>query len=189
MTQPRRDFLRAGASGVGGAWLALHLPAIHEAAAAARAAIAGGRPLSALTPEEARELEAVAARIIPGGDTPGAREAGVARFFDHAFDSFMAGSLASVREGLADLAERARAADPSVETFSELDEARQDEVLSRIEGGGFFGLLRYLTIAGTFALPKHGGNRDKIGWKILGFEDRFAWRPPFGHYDAEVHDG
>lgn len=189
MNQPRRDFLRTGASGLGGAWLALHLPAIDATASAARAALAEGRPFAVLTPEEARELEAVAARIIPSDGTPGAREAGVVHFFDRAFETFMSSALPSAREGLADLASRARAADPSVDAFSGLDESRQDEVLREIEDGGFFGLLRYLTIAGTFSLPKHGGNRDGAGWRILGFEDRFVWRPPFGHYDAEVHDG
>ena len=31
----------------------------------------------------------------------------------------------------------------------------------------------------------YGGNRDKVGWKLIGFEDRFHWNAPFGHYDAE----
>jgi hypothetical protein len=44
-------------------------------------------------------------------------------------------------------------------------------------------MIRFLTIAGTFANPSWGGNRDKIGWRLLGFEDRFVWQPPFGDYD------
>ncbi|MGH7542241.1 MAG: gluconate 2-dehydrogenase subunit 3 family protein, partial [Gemmatimonadota bacterium] len=159
------------------------------AAAAAREAVAAGRPFVALTPEEARELEAVAARIFPTDDTPGAREAGVIHFIDRAFDAFQADALPFAREGLSDLAVRARRADPASESFSALDEARQDAVLQEIEAEGFFGLIRFLTIAGMFALPEHGGNRDRLGWRLLGFEDRFVWRPPFGHYDAEVNGG
>jgi hypothetical protein len=35
-----------------------------------------------------------------------------------------------------------------------------------------------------FADPAYGGNSDKVGWKLIGFEDRFAWQPPFGEYDV-----
>jgi gluconate 2-dehydrogenase gamma chain len=33
----------------------------------------------------------------------------------------------------------------------------------------FFNLLRSHTIAGFFADPVHGGNRDMVGWKLIGF--------------------
>ena len=33
----------------------------------------------------------------------------------------------------------------------------------------FFGQLYGITMAGFFADPIYGGNRDKIGWKLLGF--------------------
>jgi hypothetical protein len=41
------------------------------------------------------------------------------------------------------------------------------------------------TAAGMFANPAYGGNRDKIGWKLLGFEDRYIWQQPFGYYDRD----
>jgi gluconate 2-dehydrogenase gamma chain len=34
---------------------------------------------------------------------------------------------------------------------------------------GFFGQLLSITQAGFFSDPIYGGNRDKIGWKLLGF--------------------
>jgi gluconate 2-dehydrogenase gamma chain len=34
---------------------------------------------------------------------------------------------------------------------------------------GFFGQLHAITMAGFFSDPIYGGNRDKIGWKLLGF--------------------
>ena len=40
-------------------------------------------------------------------------------------------------------------------------------------------------LIGMFAHPDHGGNYDGAGWKLLGFEPRYVWQPPFGEYDAE----
>src|SRR5262249_26312416 len=34
---------------------------------------------------------------------------------------------------------------------------------------GFFGQLHAITMAGFFSDPIYGGNRDKVGWKLLGF--------------------
>jgi len=34
---------------------------------------------------------------------------------------------------------------------------------------GFFGQLHAITMAGFFADPIYGGNRDKVAWKLLGF--------------------
>ncbi len=33
----------------------------------------------------------------------------------------------------------------------------------------FFGRLHEMTLEGFFADPMYGGNRDKVGWKLLGF--------------------
>jgi hypothetical protein len=35
-----------------------------------------------------------------------------------------------------------------------------------------------------FAMPSWGGNRERAGWALLGFDNRHAWQPPFGYYDA-----
>ena len=63
--------------------------------------------------------------------------------------------------------------------FEFLTAAQQDEVLQALEEGKvdlpslssklFFGLLWRNTEEGFFADPIYGGNRDKIGWKLLGF--------------------
>ena len=36
-----------------------------------------------------------------------------------------------------------------------------------------------------FTLPAYGGNRDRVGWKLIGFEDTHAFYPPFGYYDRD----
>ncbi|HEX9397875.1 MAG TPA: gluconate 2-dehydrogenase subunit 3 family protein [Burkholderiales bacterium] len=65
------------------------------------------------------------------------------------------------------------------QSFDELTALQQDEVLKEIETGKFelqsvsssffFNLLLANTIEGFFADPIYGGNRDKIGWKLVGF--------------------
>ena len=46
--------------------------------------------------------------------------------------------------------------------------------------------MRQAVIAGMFANPSYGGNAGKVGWKLIGFEDRFIWQPPFGFYDTDA---
>jgi gluconate 2-dehydrogenase gamma chain len=63
--------------------------------------------------------------------------------------------------------------------FEFLALAQQDEVLHSLEDGKieleslssklFFGLLLRNTEEGFFADPMYGGNRDKVGWKLIGF--------------------
>ena len=43
-----------------------------------------------------------------------------------------------------------------------------------------------MAISGMFADPKYGGNVNKSGWKLLGFDDQFSWAAPFGWYDRNV---
>ena len=63
--------------------------------------------------------------------------------------------------------------------FELLAAAQQDEVLQALEHGKvelpslssklFFDLLWRNTEEGFFADPLYGGNRDKVGWKLVGF--------------------
>ena len=41
--------------------------------------------------------------------------------------------------------------------------------LESVGASFFFGLLLANTMEGFFADPIYGGNRDKIGWKLVGF--------------------
>jgi gluconate 2-dehydrogenase gamma chain len=183
-TASRRHFLAASSTTLGGAWLALHLPAIQAAAAYARRAAAARSPFDILTPEEARELEAVAAQIIPTDDTPGAREAGVVYFMDKALGTFGAPFLEPIRAGLPDLAKAAQARRLSAPGFSGLSPAEQIDVLRGLEQTPFFGAVRFLTVAGMFGDPSYGGNKDRIGWKLIQYDGGHAQQPPFGYYDA-----
>jgi gluconate 2-dehydrogenase gamma chain len=63
--------------------------------------------------------------------------------------------------------------------FHELAPSEQDDVLRGLDEGSlalasvpgpqFFGLLWENTQEGFFADPIHGGNRDKVGWRLVGF--------------------
>jgi gluconate 2-dehydrogenase gamma chain len=180
----RRDFL-SGASGVIGAgFMATHAPALFAAAQAAAQAHAAGAALLHLDAATVAGLEALVARIIPSDETPGAREMGVIHFIDQAVGGFMQGEAEGLREGVASL--DARAMEDGGQTFAQLPEAAQDALLGQVEDTPFFGLAHFMTIAGAFALPTYGGNRDHLGWQLIGFEHRHGWAPPFGHYDAEA---
>ena len=65
------------------------------------------------------------------------------------------------------------------ESFDQLSSEQQDQVLEGLEKGTisldeipaktFFDLLHDNTVEGFFADPAYGGNRDKIGWRLVGF--------------------
>ena len=169
---------------LGGTWLALHLPAVLATADLACQAHRAGDGFEVLTDAEATELEAITAQIIPTDETPGAREAGVVYFIDRALGSLLAEEKTPVREGLEDFLAQVREAHPEAPAFSALTNNQQIEALRGIEESDFFDTIRSMTIMGMFAHPSYGGNRDKIGWNLLQFEDRPAWQPPFGYYAA-----
>ena len=50
-------------------------------------------------------------------------------------------------------------------------------------------MARNHTVIGFFARPEHGGNANKIGWKLIGYDDSLNFKPPFGFYDAESFQG
>lgn len=181
-TPSRRDFL------ISSAWIALNLPAIQAAAAYGRRAARSGQAFQALSKQEATELDNIAAQILPTDDTPGAREAGVIHFIDRALATFASDLLQAVRDGLDELQSTVQEKYPGAVAFSELSFDHQTEVVRQIEDTEFFSSVHFLTVAGTFANPSYGGNRDEIGWKLLGFENRPAFRPPFGYYDARYKE-
>lgn len=176
----RRGFLQAAGSA---AWLATSWPAVLAAAEQAAAARDAGAVLETLAPDDAADLAAIAAQIFPSDELPGANEAGVVYFMDSALRTFMAGAKEPVLAGLQALNASAAAVQPGAR-FAALPAAEQVRLLQAQEASPFFGTVRFLTIAGMFALPVYGGNRGHAGWKLLGFEHRHFWQPPFGAYDA-----
>jgi gluconate 2-dehydrogenase gamma chain len=135
-------------------------------------------PLETLAPEEAATLEAVVARLVPtDANGPGATEARAAHYIDRALGGALAASREAYRTGLAGVDAFARTAKGG--PFAQLAAADQESVLADIErnaavgfpGGSaaFFNLVLSHTLQGTFGDPHYGGNRDFVGWDLLGY--------------------
>ena len=182
----RRSFLIESVSGLGGAWVAVNYPAILAAEEYVLKAAESEEQarFAFFTPEQAVEVEEMAAQIIPTDHTPGAREARVVSFIDRVLVTFERERQADYTQGLTDLAAQTQQRFPNASRFSELTFDQQLQVLTAIEDTPFFNLVRTHTITGFFASPVHGGNHDKVGWQLLGYDDSLSHEAPFGYYDA-----
>ena len=49
----------------------------------------------------------------------------------------------------------------------------------------FFETLRFHTVVAFLIDPEFGGNRDGVGWKVIGREPDHMFQPPFGYYDKD----
>ena len=182
----RRSFLVAlgealGVAAVGLSWTEV-VRAAHEAHAASQQ---GGAPATTFTATEAADVEAIAAQIIPSDGTPGAREAGVVHFIDRALSGFYARLAGDFRSQLAEFQAACRVANPDAPSFAELSPERQIAFLKTVDQTPFFGRVHLLTLLGMFSTPAYGGNLEGLGWKLIGFEDRHVFQPPFGWYDRD----
>jgi gluconate 2-dehydrogenase gamma chain len=185
----RRAFLARAGAAIGGSRIAMSLPAILATSTVACRARDEEAPFTVLSDSEAADLAAMAARILPSDDSPGATEAGVIYFMDAALAGPENESLPPLRAGLGEFRTELRDAYGS-DSFAALDEGRQDEALEGIETSDFFATVRYLTLAGMFSHPSYGGNRGEVGWQLIGFDGQTPTPPPFGYYDAEyVREG
>jgi gluconate 2-dehydrogenase gamma chain len=204
----RRTFLQQGALGLGFALLSAVTPealrAAHAAASQAADAKAGFRFFTAA---EAADVVAFGAQIIPTDDTPGATEAHAVYFMDHALIEFVPEDQPRVRaaiDALNDLA--AKRTGHAGTRFAQLSSSEQLALMTKFQslfaapsggfdpsnngmnssGSNYFELLRTYIITGFLSDPDLGGNKDMIGWKVIGFDGNSAHRPPFGYYDAEL---
>src|SRR5262245_59359559 len=183
----RRTFLIDSAAGLSGAWVAANYSGILAAEKYVLKAAQAGRPmkLGFFTPDQAVEIEAVTAQIIPTDSTPGAKEARVINFIDRALTTFAKNNQAQYTKGIDDLQAQTKQLFPTATTFSSLTAPQQVQVLTAMEKTPFFNTVRTHTIIGFFASPVHGGNHDKIGWALIGYDASLNHKPPFGYYDAQ----
>jgi gluconate 2-dehydrogenase gamma chain len=190
MTPTRRTFITS-AAGAGAAFLVADWALMNEALAHAAHAVTQNPPppFTTLSAAEAREIDAITQRIMPTTNTPGAKEAGVIYFIDKAVGTHAKEWLPDLRKGLADLAQRAGKKRRGATSFASLPVADQDAILIDIEKTDFFGAIRFGTMAGMFADPKWGGNRNHAGWKVINFDPQPMYQPPFGYYDAQLVRG
>jgi gluconate 2-dehydrogenase gamma chain len=188
----RRMFLRAAAA-AGAAWGLSDLAHVEDALAWAAQQVASikndRQRFSALTPDQAEVIVALTSRILPSvNGRPGARDAGVVYFIDRSLSTFNAAQKMLYSDGAKDLNSRTAQQWADATSFAALAVVQQDELLHDIETTPFFTAVRFDTVAGMFALPTWGGNRDYTGWHMLGMTHQARYEPPFGYYDDEVNN-
>ena len=143
---------------------------------------------------EASTIEAIAARIIPGDAAdPGAREAGALIYIDRSLSGFQRDLQSFYSRALQEFDRHCR--ENYGGPFTGLSEEEQDRVLSSLGPPeetesreyevqdqkqnhserastllvDFFTIVREQVVQGTYCDPAYGGNRDAVGWKMIGF--------------------
>jgi gluconate 2-dehydrogenase gamma chain len=142
-----------------------------------------------LTPEESKILAAIADRIFPRTETPGAVEIGAVQYIEFALAGDYAVLAPVYRRGLRAIERWAKA--KFRRAFCLLSEAQKDEVLVDFETGAvsgfkpavdFFDIVRCHVLEGVFCEPQYGGNRDMVGWRLVDFPGQ-----QFGYTDAYIN--
>src|SRR5262245_12401139 len=130
----------------------------------------------ALTAAERETLTAIADRIFPKTDTPGAVEIGAVNYIEVALAGDYAVLAPLYREGLRAIEREARVRGGA--RFAQLTGQQQDKILGEFEAGSiarfkkaaeFFEAVRYHVLEGIFCEPQYGGNRDMLGWRLVKF--------------------
>jgi len=185
-TLPRRRFLRDSALAIGASSLAVTVPFSSSASAHGAGSLSPLlRGLNLQTPAsldayapvaldaaQLTTLKAAIDRILPSDDLgPGAVDAGVFVYIDQTLAASDEAVLALYQQGLAALDTAAGSGG-----FAGLSAADQDALLTKVEAGsvadvpdGFFITLLTHTRQGMFGDPIHGGNRDFVGWDLIGY--------------------
>jgi len=175
-TLTRREIIFQGALYGGTLWLLGNAPR----PLAANAAGESTAP-AALSATEWSTVEAITARIIPTDHEPGALEANCVNFIDKALlheDAELEPTYHAGIRGIDAVSNHRFGKD-----FRELADDDQDTVLTTISAVSpaagwpeedrsqqdFFETVRQHTVIGFLADPKYGGNRNYVGWQIVGY--------------------
>jgi gluconate 2-dehydrogenase gamma chain len=152
---------------------------------------AGARPTSGglFHSREWRTIDALASRILPSDDGPGAREAGVVGFIDRQLSS---GPLAPLGSIMIELAKRIELHAEKIHgrSYADLPQADQDAILAKLSRAELslslperqlYEALHTLTLEGFLSDPHHGGNLDQVGWKYVHFAEPTLREPGQPH--------
>jgi len=150
--------------------------------------------LKVLSEEEAVTLAAIAERIFPKTDTPGAVEIGAVNYIDVALAGDYAALAPLYRQGLRAVQRYSRA--KFGKRFFELADDDMDGVLRDFETGNadtfkpageFFETVRYHVLEGVFCEPQYGGNKNMIGWRLVNFPgQQFGYPDPYINKRVDV---
>ena len=143
-----------------------------------------------LTPDEAETLAAIAERIFPTTDTPGAVEIGALNYIDIALAGDYARAGAAVSPGPS-VDQSLCACPAAARAFADLVDDEKDAMLIDFEAGRmtgfknaaeFFETVRYHVLEGVFCEPQYGGNKNMTGWRLVDFPGQ-----QFGYADAYIN--
>jgi gluconate 2-dehydrogenase gamma chain len=125
-------------------------------------------PFQAFSSEQRALLEAVCEQMLPSDDLPGAKEAGVVQYIERQLAGTLRQYDAAYRSALAELRDAGFLAMP----FDDRTRFLEQVEAGKVKGipASFIRMLADHTMQGFFGDPKHGGNRDRIGWKMIGIE-------------------
>lgn len=177
----RREFILIPAKTLGGAMLYSLMERLIPADAQDMVKV----PLRFFTAEEAKMIQAAAARIIPSDESgPGATEAGVVVYIDRQLASgygtdnyrYTKGPWVEADEGIFGYQGKDTPQDTYRKgipllgnDFAALSPEEQDQRLEKMERTRFFQMLRQHCVEGFMCDPMHKGNKNLVGWKLIGY--------------------
>jgi gluconate 2-dehydrogenase gamma chain len=157
----------------------MQITAVATAAGPMAACVGSLSPWRWLRRDEAATLEAMCERIIPTDQDPGAAWAGVVIFIDRQLTGAYRKLRHTYRWGIAGT--NATSLAMFGKPFPALTASQQDSVLQSMDTGqaegeqwkhisakAFFELVLSHTMQGFYGDPRHGGNRERVSWKMLG---------------------
>lgn len=201
--EARRDFLLQAGGLAGTAWLSAQWPAILAAAQHSHQAVKakGSQAFEVLTPDRAKQIDAISSQIIPTDELPGAHEAGVVYFIDRALKTFASDTRPVYEKGLADVAKITAELFPGVRAISDATPEQQQQIVAELMSemnprpgprrstvalnADFPQTIWMHTLWGFLLDPEAGANRDYLGWKVIGRDPAHSFSPPFGFYDKD----
>jgi gluconate 2-dehydrogenase gamma chain len=136
-------------------------------------------------------LAAVAERILPSDESgPGAREANVGAYLAKTLVDPRMKNLVPLMNRASGFLVRYAQSEKKKTRFTELSDDEKDDVLNRLaenkmrpdgfSGQAFMQVMVALTLEGFLGDPRHGGNRDRVAWKWLGYDDAQGRAAVFG---------
>jgi gluconate 2-dehydrogenase gamma chain len=201
--EARRDFLLQAGGLAGTAWISAQWPAVLAAAQHSHQAVKakGSQAFEVLTPDQAKQIDAISSQIIPSDELPGAHEAGVVYFIDRALKTFASDTRPVYEKGLADVAKVTAELFPGVRTIGDAIPEQQQQIVAELMSemnprpgprrstvalnADFPQTIWIHTLWGFLLDPEVGANRDYVGWKVIGRDPAHSFSPPFGFYDKD----
>ena len=140
------------------------------------AAPAAPSPYQTFSETEFAILSAACERMIPRDEDPGAIDANVPQYIDRMLQTKeLRKAKAEFVPGVLALNRRSRRR--FGKDFVDVTDAQRDDVLNQFKNSPadsaeahFFELLTVFTLEGLLGDPSYGGNKDRVGWALVGFE-------------------